>query len=368
MAQVSVRRLTVTPNRRVNDRRAARRIVTGVALAAVGAVLMTFVTTDLGPRSGGRTPVGPSRLGEPMLGFDGWVYVSQISSVITCIVAFSICLIQSHRQGRATIGLLMVLGATSLYWLDPLGNWAPYAVYDPRLLHWPTNWPWANLSTNIEPIFGFFGYLGLYALPAFLSILAFRKLILPRAGDSSIVRRHPMISLSLVTVVVGVTFDALLENVQIRQHVYQYSQVPPFGSIFAGTEYQFPLLWESGLTAVPLVCASLLWWRDDTGKAGVERLAARLRPGRPTGSAGLFAIVFTVLSLGYIVYLIPLVAIHRAGWATELAQPWRYCESRVYDPNGRWAALGETETFQGWWPGPFVTPSEPVPERAKPHC
>ena len=134
------------------DRRAVRRIAAGVAAGAFVAVLLMFVTTDLGSRSG-RSSTGPARLGEPLFGFDGWIYVSEVSAVVVFIVAMTIGLVQSYRQGRATIGLLMVLGATSLYWLDPLANWAPYAVYDPRLMHWPVNWPWANLSTNIEPLF-----------------------------------------------------------------------------------------------------------------------------------------------------------------------------------------------------------------------
>ena len=338
------------------DRRAVRRIAAGVIAAAFVAVLLMFATTDLGSRSG-RSSTGPARVGEPLFGFDGWIYVSEVSAVVVFIVAMTIGLVQSYRQGRATIGLLMVLGATSLYWLDPLANWAPYAVYDPRLMHWPVNWPWANLSTNIEPLFGAFGYVGLYLVPAMISIAVFQRMILPRCSPTSVIRRHPLAWLALVTAAITVVYDAFLEIGQIRAHVYQYSQVPPFGSIFAGTENQFPLLWESGLTAVPLVCASLLWWRDDTGKAGVERLAMRLRPGRPTGSAGLFALIFTILSIGYIVYLIPLTIIHRAGWASELSQPWRYCESRVYDPNGRWAAAGERDTLAGFWPGPYIDPS-----------
>ena len=44
---------------------------------------------------------------------------------------------------------------------------------------------------------------------------------------------------------IGFVFDAILEIILVRTGLYIYSQVIPFGSMFAGETYQFPLIWES---------------------------------------------------------------------------------------------------------------------------
>ena len=55
------------------------------------------------------------------------------------------------------------------------------------------------------------------------------------------------------------------------------------GSVFAGTTFQFPLIWESCLVTVVMVPAGILCYRDDTGRTQAEKLALRLPlfPTRP---------------------------------------------------------------------------------------
>ena len=57
--------------------------------------------------------------------------------------------------------------------------------------------------------------------------------------------RHPLVSLGLLTLVIGFVFDAFLENILVHWGMYIYSQVIPWGSVFTGTTFQFPLIWES---------------------------------------------------------------------------------------------------------------------------
>ena len=43
------------------------------------------------------------------------------------------------------------LVCTLIVWQDPIMNWAPYAVYNPQLWHWPEDWPLVSLSPTVEP-------------------------------------------------------------------------------------------------------------------------------------------------------------------------------------------------------------------------
>ena len=71
----------------------------------------------------------------------------------------------------------------------------------------------------------------------------------------------------------------MLEIFSIRAGLYIYSQVIPFGSVFVGETYQFPLIWESSLVTLVMIPAGVLLYRDDTGKTQAEKLALRHERG-----------------------------------------------------------------------------------------
>ena len=57
--------------------------------------------------------------------------------------------------------------------------------------------------------------------------------------------------------------------------MYIYSQVIPLGSVFTGTTFQFPLIWESFSVTFVMVPAAILLYRDDTGKSVAENSPRR---------------------------------------------------------------------------------------------
>ena len=69
----------------------------------------------------------------------------------------------------------MVLATTLLVWQDPIMNWAPYAVYNPQLWHWPETWPLVSLSPTVEP-FIVIGYATFYMAPFFPAVWILRRL------------------------------------------------------------------------------------------------------------------------------------------------------------------------------------------------
>jgi hypothetical protein len=187
-------------------------------------------------------------------------------------------------------------------------------------------------------------------VPAFVAIPVLRKLQGGRPVES-FVWRHPLITLSAITFVIGFALDAVVEIFCVSKRVYAYSQVPEFGSIFVGQYNQFPLLWESGLATSMMIAASIMVYRDDTGRTQAEKLAQRLRllPTRPALAS--FLVMFMALTLSYFaVYGGGFLIIRAAKLSTEVACPWPFPETKVYDPQGFYEQAGHPGPFfEGKW-------------------
>ena len=95
-------------------------------------------------------------------------------------------------------------------------------------------------------------------------------------------------ALSLLIFVIGFVFDAFLEIFLVRTGLYIYSQVIPWGSLFAGKPYQFPLIWESALVTLGDDPGRRPLYRDDTGRTQAEKLAHRARLFRSRPALGTF--------------------------------------------------------------------------------
>src|SRR3546814_10815835 len=69
----------------------------------------------------------------------------------------------------------MTIAATAIVWQDPIMNWAPYAVYNPQLAHFPEDWWLINRSPTVEP-FIVIGYALFYFGPYFPAVALLRRL------------------------------------------------------------------------------------------------------------------------------------------------------------------------------------------------
>jgi ketosteroid isomerase-like protein len=116
---------------------------------------------------------------------------------------------------------------------------------------WPEDWPIVSLSPTVEPLF--IAAIAMFVvLPFFPAIWVLRQLQARRSPDS-LVSRHPLISLSGLVFVFGFAFDFAMEELCVRIGLYTFTQVIPFGSVFVGTRWQFPLLWQSSLIGILMV-------------------------------------------------------------------------------------------------------------------
>jgi hypothetical protein len=126
----------------------------------------------------------------------------------------------------------------------------------------------------------------------------------------------------------------------------------PFGSVFTGKPYQFPLLVESSLVTLVMIPAAVLLYRDDTGRTVAEKLAQRLRLFRGRPALATFVVMFLILNIAYATYGLGFAVIKWTKAATSVACPYPYPEAKVYDPHGFYAKAGQPGPyFEGIWSG-----------------
>ena len=327
----------------------------GIGLLAFVGLFIAVSRTELDPRVANPNTVGRPRPVDYLFDFTGWMGFIQVATALM-LVSLVVVFIVGWRRNPGSPVMLMFLVTTLIVWQDPIMNWAPYAVYNPDLLHWPESWYLIMMSPTVEP-FIVFGYVTFYFGPYFPAVWLLRRWQ-AKGGPEAFVSRHPLISLGGLVLVIGFVFDALLEVGSIRTGLYIYSQVIPFGSIFNGTPFQFPLIWESLAVTFVMIPAAILVYRDDTGKSVAEKLAARAKlfPTKPV--LGTFLVMFAIINVAYFAYGGWFWAIKASGLATSVACPWPYPEAKVYDPQGYYRANGAEGPYSvgkwsTWQQGPF---------------
>jgi Spirocyclase AveC-like len=321
-----------------------------VAVVVLGVIAYHARTGAVSPRIANPEVTGVPRPVEFRFGTDFPIQELQWGTVGMMLVLIAVC-VRAWRRQPGHPYVLMVLASTAIVWQDPIMNWAPYAVYNPQLWHWPEDWPLVNLSPTVEP-FIVIGYSTFYFIAPFFASTWILRRVQARAAADSFVWRRPLVSLALLLFVVGFVFDAMLEIFCVNAGLYIYSQVIPWGSLYAGTTFQFPLIWESALITVVMIPAGVLCYRDDTGRTQAEKLAQRFRwlPNRP--ALGTFMMMFAILNVAYFVYGAGFAVIRASKLATSVACPYPFPEAKVYDPQGFYEREGHPGPFfEGHWNG-----------------
>jgi hypothetical protein len=338
--------------------RSRKTVGLGVAWGLLGCAVVAFIIVvahnarygAVAERIKNPAVQGAPRPVRPLFGWTHWITFLQINTVVALVLIVVTFVVAWRLRPKHPV-LLMAIVCTTLVWQDPIMNWAPYAVYNPQLWHWPETWPLVSVSPTVEP-FIVLGYVMFYLAPFFGAIWVLRRLQRRRPVDS-FVWRHPLISLAILIYVIGFVYDAIQEMLLIRAQLYIYSQVIPFGSVFTGKPYQFPLLWESSLVTAVMIPAGVLLYRDDTGRTLAEKLGQRVRAFRGRPVLGTFVVMFLILNAAYLfLYGGSFAVIRASGAATSVACPWPYPEAKVYDPQGYYEKAGQPGPyFAGLWDG-----------------
>ena len=158
--------------------RPRHRWVAPVVLAVV-ATLLALIAINARTGTGAERIKNPNVTGAPrpvhvLFGFSHWVTLHEIGTILMMVTIVTVVLVAWRRHPRHPY-LLMTIAATAIVWQDPIMNWAPYAVYNPDLWHWPETWPLVSLSPTVEP-FIVIGYASFYFGPFFVGIWILRRL------------------------------------------------------------------------------------------------------------------------------------------------------------------------------------------------
>src|SRR5262245_1816113 len=319
-----------------------------IAIIVLGVIAYNARMGAVSPRIANPEVTGVPRPVEFLFGWPHWLVLHQVGTVVMMLTLIAL-FVWAWRRHPAHPYLLMVAASTAIVWQDPIMNWAPYAVYNPQLWHFPEDWPLVRLSPTVEP-FIVIGYSTFYFIGPFFASRWILRRLQARASTDSFVWRRPLVSLALLLFVVGFVMDAFLEMFLVHTGLYIYSQVIPWGSFFAGPTLQFPLIWESALVTVVMIPAGVLCHRDDTGRTQAEKLAQRLPWFRTRPALATFLVMAGILNVAYFVYGAGFAAIRASQLATAVACPWPYPEAKVYDPQGFFEREGQPGPFfEGHW-------------------
>ncbi|WP_280364911.1 spirocyclase AveC family protein [Nocardia wallacei] len=316
-----------------------------VAVVAAGAILVTSekhgpAAPDNRNPDGANTPLPV----EPLLSGIDWITVGQVAA-IGLLIATVIASVWGWRRYPGHPVILMVIASSTLFWLDPYNNWAIGLVYNPRLWHFPREWPWLNISPIIEPLTSFV-YAPYILLPYFVAMPILRAVQRRREPDA-LVWRRPLICLAVLTFVVGLLWDAAQEIFLVRTQFLTYSHVIDFGTIDAGKNSQFPMLMATVLITIVMIPASLLLYRDDTGRTQAEKIARRFGFHARHPRLATFLVMAVALSVAMFGFSTSFWAVRATGAASTVACPWPYPTAKTWDPRGYYESQGA--------PGPFTS-------------
>ncbi len=237
-----------------------------------------------------------------------WAVSHQVVAIVGLVVALVWIVRKCRRERRLTFAALFTLGWMSVWWLDPVVNFARtvffYNSAFVNLSSWTEHvpgWISPNGGHLPEPIL-FTGLLYVWFLPALAAVGALAMRLARR--------RWPRLSVP-ATIAVGyvslLVLELAFEVVWIRLELFAYPGTVHAVSIWGGERWQFPvyesIFWGGMLTAM----ASLLFFRDDRGRSVVERGIDRVRV---TGATRTLLRVLAVIGFANVmyvaVYLVPI--------------------------------------------------------------
>jgi hypothetical protein len=298
------------------------------AASALLVLVLVLATAQRGP--GGRIlTTRPVPESHPSLwGFDHWIALVQIATVIATSLFLAWFGVWSRRHGRLhpalpVLAALFVMGLLT----DSFANWTSSAAMNPELLHYPTNWWFFSVSPTVEPLINTVAYPYLFLGPALAVVRLLGRHLL----------RHPRWTAFVVTYVVALPINLVLVNLfMVRIEYWTYTQIPGWAAVRGGTAWQYP--WTDTLTlSVLTAVTAVLLCRDADS------------PRRSMAREVVVGIVLTALA--YLPYNAVWASFRLTDSGDSLAKPWPYVNTKVYDPKGDYARAGVPGPyFRGMWP------------------
>ena len=283
----------------------------------------------------------------PFLFFDNWPLAVAISSIPMAVGLVATLVWLSHRQRKVHWAVVIAFAGLITGALDPLANWATFAIFDPRMLHFPLSWPYVNISPNLEPALSFLGgYAAYYLLNGLGFLQLHNRFIDPLVRRSSWFTRHRLISVFIGAGLVAIPINGLIQFTWMRAGIFFYTEA--VGPVLQIGHIHFPLImavYDSFIFAmVAVMCV-----RDEDGELIlINRIARRLpvRPGRR--KVTLTRQLLISVTVGLMSFALPLAALaglREAGLSKASYDQNPYPNVKVYDPYGHLEEAGKPGLF-----------------------
>lgn len=318
-----------------------------VAYLVFAVVTLTSIQSGLHGDPTRTNPDPGPRPYPPFLGFDHWPLAIAVSAIPMAIGLIGMLVWLSWRQRAVHWAVIIAFAGLITGALDPLANWATFAIFDPRMLHFPFSWPYVNISPNLEPALAFLGgYAAYYLLNGLGFLKLHNRITEPMLCRIDWMARRPLVGVLVGAFLVAIPVNGLIQFTWMRAGIFYYTEA--VGPVLQVGHVHFPLImaiYDSFIFAmVAVMCV-----RDDTGELILITRIARLLParlGRPkvTLTRQLMVSV-TVGLLSFALPLAVLAGLREAGMSMPAYEQNPYPDVKVYDPYGHLEEAGK--------PGPF---------------
>jgi len=283
----------------------------------------------------------------PFLGFDDWPLAVGLSSIPMAIGLIGTLAWLSWRQRKVHWAVVIAFAGLITGALDPLANWATFAIFDPRMLHFPLTWPYVNISPNLEPSLSFLGGYAAYYLLNGLGFLQLHdRFVDPLTSRVDWLARHRLASVFMGAFIVAIPINGLIQFTWMRAGIFFYTEA--VGPVLQIGHVHFPLIMAVYDSFIFAMVAVMCVRDDDDELVLVNRIARWLpaRPGRP--KVTLTRQLLVAVSVGLVSFALPLAVLaglREAGLSRPAYDQNPYPSVKVYDPYGHLEDAGK--------PGPF---------------
>lgn len=283
----------------------------------------------------------------PFLGFDNWPLAVSISSIPMAIGLIAALVWLSWRQRRVHWAVIIAFAGLVTGALDPLANWATFAIFDPRMLHFPLTWPYVNISPNLEPALAFLGgYAAYYLLNGLGFLMLHDRFLDPLMRRANWLAAHPLVRVFIGATVIAIPINGLIQFTWMRAGIFFYTEA--VGPVLQIGHIYFPLI-MAVYDSVIFGMVAVMCIRDEDGELVlINHIARRLpsRRGRPRITLTRQLLISTAVGLvSFALPLAVLAGLREAGLSRPAFDKNPYPTVNLYDPYGHLEEAGK--------PGPF---------------
>ncbi|OBH78475.1 hypothetical protein A5682_19895 [Mycobacterium mantenii] len=283
----------------------------------------------------------------PFLGFDNWPLAVALSSIPMAIGLIGTLVWLSVRQRGVHWAVVIAFAGLITGALDPLANWATFAVFDPRMLHFPLSWPYVNISPNLEPALSFLGgYAAYYLLNGLVVLQLHDRLLDPLFRRTRWLARHRLAAVFLGAFVIAIPLNGIVQFAWMRVGIFYYTEA--VGPTLQIGHIRLPLVMAVYDSLIFAMVSVMCVRAEGDELVLINRIVRRLpaRPGRNRFTLTrqlLISLLVGLVSFG--VPLAVLSGLRAAGVSKPAYEQNPYPNVKVYDPYGHLEEAGK--------PGPF---------------